>query len=84
MDLGLGGHYYNKSEEFEACFVFIIQLHSAPDVTVGGLVSIPRCIITHYDTCNAATGLKTIYKNEFFDYFCILGQARPEAITIMV
>lgn len=54
MDLGLGGHYYNKSEEFEACFVFILQLHSTPDVTVGGLVSIPWCIITHYDTCNAA------------------------------
>lgn len=41
MDLGLGGHYYNRSEEFEACFVFILQLHSTPDVTVGGLVSIP-------------------------------------------
>lgn len=57
----------------------LLQLHGAPDVTVGGLVSIPWCIITH-DTCNAATGLKTIWAFLIF----YMDRARPEAFTVTV
>lgn len=74
MDLGLGGHYYSKSEEFEACFVFVLQLRAPPPPMPPweGLFLSPDALSHIMTPVMQQRDSRLFIKMGFFDYFCIV------------